>query len=386
MPEQKPPSGPAEETGPEKKKISPPKNGSPFKKMFIFFIAVPSIITTIYFLFFATDMYISESHFAVRGQESANSLDISSILSSVPSVTSQDSYVVVDYIRSRDMLEILNKKFNLQAHYENPEADAVSRLNMEATREDFLEYWQKVLEVTFDSTAGILKLRIRAFEPDMAKKIGDEILRQSELLINEMHRRSHEDNLKQARHEIELAEQRLTRARQAVYSFQITHEELSPETTAGSRMQLVSQLELEVAKTQAELNALQSYMQENSHEVVSLKRNIASLQNQINTEKKRLTGSEKEIVADLLKQYQTLILEQEFAEKQYLSAASSLESARIQMESKTGYIIPIQHPTLPQKAQYPKRLMASFLSFCGIFLGVGIMFLVITAIREHSGV
>lgn len=372
-------------SGPAKKKIPAPRNKGSFKKVFIIFVFFPSLVAALYYLLWATDMYVSESLFSVKGRESTMSLDISSILGSSPNLSSVDSYVVADFIRSQDMLNMLDEKFDLRTHYQNPDADFISRLSPDASQEDFLKYWQRVLEVTFDSTKGILKLRVRAFTPEMARQMADEILIKSEALINDMHRRSHLDSLDQARKEVALAEKRLARARQELYIFQIQHRELSPEDRAGSRVQLVSQLELELAKAQAELSAMSSYMQEGSHELRSIRHRIGGLQKQIEFEQARLTGPDHEKIADLIKDYQGLILEQEFAEKQYLSAVSSLESARVQMEGKTGYIIPIQHPTLPQEAQHPRRVMAGFLSFCVIFLGVGISFLVITAIREHSG-
>jgi len=367
------------------KKSRAPKQNNWFKRLFVFSVVVPSLLCTLYFVFLATDMYVSESLFTVKGEEGVQAADLETLLGTGPVMSPRDAYAVVDYIRSRDMLDILDEKFDLRKHYQNPDADFISRLNPAGLNEDFHKYWQRVVDVSFDAETGIVKLQVRAFTPEMARDVGSKIIQQSEDLVNSMHRKPHEDNLEQARKEVHRAETRLSSARMDVHIFQLQHRELSPETRAESRLQLVSQLELELAKAQAELSSKRSYLQESSQEIRQLRHRIEGLQNQIQFEQSRLTGAEMDQISSLVKEFKSLVLEEEFAEKQYLSAVSSLENARIKYESKTGYISPLQHPTKPQKATYPKRFMFSFLAFLAIFLGVGILFLVISAIKEHAG-
>lgn len=371
----------------EQARIVQTKKQGLMKKAFILSVAVPSLVAVVYFMFWATGMYVSTSSFAVKGENSGGSGGgVESFLSSGSDLTAQDSYVVENYIRSSDMLAILDEKFDLAAHYQNPDADFLSRLDAQATPDDFLAYWQSVISVTFDSTTGIIKLEVRTFTPEKAEQVAREIIRQSEKFINSMHLKPHKDTLALAESELSRAEKRLSSARMDIHAFQIEHGELSPQKTAESRMQMISQLEAERAKTRAEFRALSSYMQDSSQKIRELRHRITGLGQQIEFERERLIGGEVEELSAMVTDYKELFLEEEFAERQYEQALAAVEQARVMLEKQSGYAIPIQDPTLPQEPGYPKRIEYSLLSICAIFLGMGILFLVIAAVREHAGV
>ncbi len=80
-----------------------------------------------------------------------------------------------------------------------------------------------------------------------------------------------------------------------------------------------------------------------------------------------------------------LMTEQEFAQKQYISALASLEAARIRAGSKSRYLVAFAAPTLPQEALYPHRIRSILLVFGASILIFGIASLVVAAVREHAG-
>lgn len=383
--DQTPNSGPSSKQ--EQARIVQTRGQDWSKRIFAFSVLFLSLLAVVYYQFWATGMYISSASFAVKGGQSTEAPGQESFLSQGSELTAQDSYVVENYIRSRDMLQILEDKFDLYQHYQNPEADFISRLDPQASPEDFHAYWQKVVEVTFEATTGILELKIRAFNPEMAQQLAAEILEQSEKFINDMHLKPHQDTLELARTELSRAEDRLSDSRLKIHEFQIQHGELSPEQTAESRLQMISQLEAEQAQAQAELRALSTYKKDSSQEVRNLRYRIAGLEAQIEHERNKLiSGGEVQELSSMIKDYKQLLMEEQFAEKQYQQALAAMESARVMLEKKAGYVIPIQDPNLPQEPGYPQRAKASLLAVCAIVLGMGIVFLIIAAVREHSGV
>ena len=83
-------------------------------------------------------------------------------------------------------------------------------------------------------------------------------------------------------------------------------------------------------------------------------------------------------------EFEKLGLEQQIAEKQYVSAASALEQARITAERKRVYVSTFVHPVLPQDATEPKRFLYSLAAII-LFLLCWILFVAaMTQIKMHK--
>ena len=70
-------------------------------------IALPTLIIGLYLAFFASDRYAVEVQFAIRGQE-VPVMDVAGIMNAFggsPSQTASDSYIVSDYVMSRQLVE-----------------------------------------------------------------------------------------------------------------------------------------------------------------------------------------------------------------------------------------------------------------------------------------
>ncbi|MBN2427400.1 MAG: capsule biosynthesis protein [Deltaproteobacteria bacterium] len=365
----------------------PPKMGGlSVKKKFLFFVGLPTLLAVLYFGLWATDMYVSEAQFLIRNSEGGGSSEILSFLGTTGggSVIS-DGYVVREYIVSMNLLQILDQKLNLKEHFQSSGADFFSRLKADATSEDFLDYYRSLVNVSFDSTGGILTLKVRAFSPEMAQKLGQAILAESEKLVNRLRERALQDSLALARQELKNSEDRVTAAREALKKFRRKSDLLNPEATAGAMLSLIAELEGEAAKTRAELAEARAYLREDSAKIVALKARIKALEGQIKSEKKRLTGSDSRVLNELVSDYERLTVEREFGEKLYISALSSMEMARVRAESKSRYLVAFSEPSLPEESLYPKRFLSIGVIFTGASLLFGIVSLVIAAIREHAG-
>jgi capsular polysaccharide transport system permease protein len=355
------------------------------KKRFLLFVGLPTLLAALYFSFWATDMYVSEARFSIRGPESGGATDLLALFGQGGSSTAADAYVVQDYIRSMGLLSVLNEQLHLRRHYQSGDADIISRLAADATAEEFLDYYRKVAKVAFDPATGILTLRTRAYTAEMARDLSRVILEQGEQLVNRLRDRALQDTLALARTELTTAEQRVTEARDALKGFRQKNNLLNPEAVAGAVLSLVAELEGEAAKARAQLAEVRSYMREDSAQVVALKARIDALEGQIGAEKSRLTGSERRVLNDVVADFERLTVEREFAEKQYISALASLETARIRAEGKSRYLVAFAPPTLPEESIWPRRLPFTGLVFACSALVFGIVSLVIAAIREHAG-
>lgn len=361
----------------------------PIKKkryQYLLLVGLPSVLALVYFLFLATGMYISEARFSLRSAEGGTGgSELLALLGQSANNITSDAFVLRDYIHSADMLTMLDTQLGLRDHYTQLDADHLSRLDRDATFEEFLAYYRKVVEIGFDAATGILTLRVRAYTPEMAQKAAGLIVELSENMVNTMRDRALADSLLLARSELERAEQRVAAAREALKVFRGQRNQLNPEATAGALLGLVAQLEEEVARTRTELAEARAFMREDSARIVALNARIEALQAQIKTETARLTGADHRAFNEILSEYEGLLVEREFAEKLYVSALSSLEAARIQAQAQSRYLVTFAAPTLPDEAVWPRRLLSSFLFFAAASLIYGVIALIIAAIREHAG-
>lgn len=348
-------------------------------------LAVLILLPTIYYSFLATDMYVSTAKFAVRGHQGASMSGLMEFLGGTSGGNASDSYIVADYIQSESMLERVNVTLDLKEHYSQDSADFHSRLNKDATREQYLSYWNQVVRVSYDSMTSVLTLEVRAYTPEMAQAIGREVIAGSESLMNHMNQRAQKDTLKLVQKELELAEKRYATANRALNEFRERNNNLDPTSTANTRIGIIAGLEASISKLSVELHTQRQFMNENSFAVQSLKKSLAEQQAQLEYEKSRVTGENDPEFLSLLTEYEGLELENEFAKSYYLSALSSAEKARLDIESKSVYLEPFQAPTLPDEPMYPERLPSIALAFVVVIMGYALILMIIASIREHIG-
>ena len=86
----------------------------------------------------------------------------------------------------------------------------------------------------------------------------------------------------------------------------------------------------------------------------------------------------------LLGQYESLQVDQEFAEQTYRAALTALEGARSNAQRKQLYLATYIRPTLAQKAEYPQRFLAVFLTAFFALVGWATMALVYYSLRDRG--
>lgn len=358
-----------------------------FEKEVMGFVVAPTVAVFLYASLIASPMYISETQFAVRsGTEQPLAFDLTSQIFRTNSQSVQDAQVVEAYIRSPDVFEALDKKLKVVDYYSNSKWDIISRLTSSPTLFDKQTFWNRVSNPVVNPDNGIVTYQIKAYDPKMAQAIGEEVLHQSEGLINEMNERSRKDTVALAQKEVDIARDRITKAQQALEAFRDSHKELDPQATATGLQTLVMQLEGERAKIRAEIADAKTYMQDTAPAMVSMKSKLAGIEDQLKKEKARLVGSKEGLAINAwVSEYETLMIESEFAKKQLTTAMTALETARASLLSKTRYIVPIEKPTLPDESRYPLVWVFTLVAFLGLFLLYGLIRLIIASIREHAG-
>ena len=350
-------------------------------------VLLPTLVVFLYLALFASDIYLAEAKFAIRSQNQQQSLDMLSTFFRTNSSSLSDSYIVQNYIQSMDMIDKVDGKLHIRDHYADRSHDIWYRLTRNATQDEILRYWSWAVVTTFDPDTSIMTVQVKAFSPQMAQAVCQAILDASEALVNAMNDRARTDAISQAQAEVARAEARIRTAHEAMRQYRERTVILDPQAVASGLYSLVNQLEGEITKTTAELAEASTYMQADSPRVVMLQNRLAVLQKQLQSEKARLASQmqgDKPLSA-LVSEFQSLTLEEEFAQKQLTSAMASLETARVQAESKSLYVESFQKPMVPDESLYPRPIVFSLVFMLAAAVLLGLVSLIVAAIREHAG-
>ena len=356
-------------------------------RSFLIMVGLPTGLTGAYYGLVASDVYVSETRYAIRTGEQAPATGLlASMLG--PTATTRagdDASIVRDYILARDMLDELDRRLDLRGHYTQPTVDILSRMWRDSTEEEFLEYYRDKVEVEVEVGTDITVLRVRAFDAEMAQKIAAEIILLSERLVNRMSERITDDTLHFARRELGQAETLIRQANQAVTRFRNESRSIDPGEETSAVLSIITGLEGQLAGAKAKLLETESIMHSSSVQVKTLQNRVAALTQQVESERSRLASESGSDLTRLIDGYAPLLLDQELAQHRYSSALASLEVARADAQRKQRYLIPFVKPALPDEAIEPERFINTLIVFAVASLIYGIGALMLASVYDHMG-
>jgi capsular polysaccharide transport system permease protein len=339
---------------------------------FVVVVVLPSLVGTVYFGLVASDQYVSEARFALRGG-TAPKLDPLGALTGFPSLQIiQDTQIVVDYLQSRAMVEILQDTIGITGMFSRPEVDYFSRLDPEKPIEKIVRYWKKMIDVKVQVPSGIVVVSVHAYTPRDAATIARAVLDASERLVNDMNDRMRKDSLKMTEVEQDRARDRLASARSALEQARNEEGLLSAEKALEVQNTLIVTERTSLLRLQQEYDTQRQYLGEASPQLRALKKRIDAEKEQIARLEAQLTRrpdaeSEEKVLSGAMNRLDYLDFERQVAEKAYATALASHERARLVSETQLLYINTFVRPLEAQQARYPKRQM-----WIGIIIGASL--------------
>ncbi|MDR2099904.1 MAG: capsule biosynthesis protein [Campylobacteraceae bacterium] len=355
-------------------------------KNFIIIVVAPFVLAVFYYLFFAAERYVSESVVSIRQSQDSSSMAGSGFaaLVGINTNSKEDTLYLKEYIHSLDMLKNLEKEMNIREIYAAEKSDFLYRFYSFLPQEDFLEYYQNRVKIAYDDMSGLLKINVEAFKPEDAQKLSALILKNSEAFVNELSHVMSRKQLEFAEEELKKSENRFSEAKEALLNFQNTYGIFNPIEQARSQANLALEFEAELAKKEAELAALSSYLQNSAPQIVTLKGEIAALKAQIRKEQNRVAKKSDNASNILASQYQTLSIEANFAEELYKLSLQAVEQARVESTKQIKYLSVVQMPSIPESAKYPRKIYNLITLLALLFLLYGIAQLIKATIEDHK--
>lgn len=354
---------------------------------FVLIVAVPTLIAILYYGFFASDVFISESRFLVRSpQHPMQGGFVGELLQgSGISHSQDDSYSVHDYILSRDALRELDAKLGIRKAFTSKQVDPINRfagLSWDDSFEQLYRYYGKHVALDYDSASSISTLTVHAFTAQDAQRINDLLLQMSERLVNTLNERSRQDLIHYAADEVKLAADKATAAAVALSQYRSTHEVFEPDKQAAIQLESVAKIQEELTTTEAQLAQVRK-LSPNNPQISGLESRADTLRNAIGTEAAKVTSANGSFSARA-PNFERLTLESVFADKQLGVALADLETARSEALRQQLYLERLVQPNLPDKAMEPRRIRSTFTVFLIGMIAWGVASLLIAAIREHS--
>jgi len=329
----------------------------------------------------AADQYKSDAGFSTRTEQVPAAFDFLGPFAGGATSSSSDMDIVYQFIRSQEMLTRVDAKLNLRHIFSKPAQDPLMRFAPDGSIEDLLTYWQSMVVPNFDRSTGLMTLSVWAFDPKDAQAIATEVLAQSTAIINDLSKTAQADTTRYSQETLTKSEERMASAQQALTQFRVVNGILDPAQQVSGTTQVVNTLVQQLAEAQIDLDLLTGTVPDSDPRLSQLSRRIAVIQDRIAAEQAKVGGLSDPGApnyAKLVNDYQNLIMEQDFAQKAYLTALAAYDQAINDAQHQTRYLATYLQPTLAQTSTAPQRglrtLLAAFVGLLAWSIGVMIFY------------
>jgi capsular polysaccharide transport system permease protein len=359
-------------------------------------VFLPTLLSSVYFWGIASDRYVSDTQMVLSDQGgavpglAAAADGKASLLAMVGMATggasqTTEAAIVAGYLGSIDAMQALDRAIGLRRIWGAGSIDLLSRLPSDASTEAFYRYYQHHVTIDAEPMDPVIKVTAEAFRPTDAQLIVQTLVKLAQQKLNVAFLQVHEDSLSFARAELDRAEHQLGQVNDQLRRFRNTHAEIDPKAGAQAVGTITGGLFAQLTAAEADLRATLSYARPGSPQVRALQARIAALKEQIAADRRLLAGSsDKKPYADLLASYESLMLEQKFAQDSYTAAMAFLNKSRADLMHQQTYLVDFLPPTLPQDATEPRSGRDVLLVFIASLLICLTGSLIAAALREHA--
>ncbi|MCB2128403.1 MAG: sugar transporter [Rhodobacteraceae bacterium] len=352
---------------------------------FLLVVLLPALVSAAYLWLVAADQYESRFGFSVRKEQTQSAVEILGGITEFSGSSTSDTDFLNKYIRGRQMVQVVDRELDLSSIYQR-QGDPVFSLASDASIEDLEAYWSRVVTVFYDSSDGLIEVRVLAFDAASAQSVAQAILAESSRMINELTAIARSDVTRYAKDELDRAVDQLKTARQTLTEFRSTTQIVDPAADIEGRMGILNSLQSALATSLVDLDLLLKNTSPSDPRIIQTRQRIAAIEQRIQDERASFSTSrtKDEIpYSKLVGEYEALHVDLEFAEKNYVAALTGYESALADAQKQSRYLATYVAPTLAETAKYPRRgiLLAMIAGF--LALGWAIAVLIYYSIRDR---
>lgn len=333
-------------------------------------VILPVTLMALYLYLIAADQYASKAAFSVRSEQggAVSQGFLGAIASVGGSGSAQDTDLLYDYIRSQDMVEAIDAKLDLRNIFRQRGEDMLLSVPPDASIEDLVRYWNRMVVVSKESRDGILRIAVRAFTPEDAQLILNEVLTASSDLINKLSQDARTDSLRLSRQLVDETRDQLRDNRRQLTEFRRDNRIITPEIEAETRSGLIAALQGKIADALVERDSITSYSSESDPRISAIDNRLKSLRTQLEKERVDLSQADKENDVDVYGVYEGLLLDQQMLNIAYGQALANEASAHAEARRQARYVAVHVPASLAQTPLYPHRQRIIFVTAAILFL------------------
>jgi capsular polysaccharide transport system permease protein len=351
------------------------------------FVVLPSLLVLIYTGLIATPRYVCTFQETYQVYQPTSTLSSTPVQSMVSSADAVDYGAVIDeYIQSAALATQLDEQIHLRDHYSNAKIDWFSRLKKNASNAKYLSYYNSHVLVS-EGFGGYITVTVQGFDPAFTLLLAKTINQDADAMLDGMTTQARQVEVKAATDQLNDASTALDVANQNLTTFRNAHGDLDPSMIATELGTIEGTLESQLAGLRAQLEQAQANMQPNASQIVQLNLQVAAVNKQLSDERLRLAANNGQTsYSNTVAAYETLVSDQQLATTTFQAAQQGLVLAKADAANKQSYVVDFVQPVLPDGPTVPNPLTSTLMAFLGCVLAFSIGNLLITALRDQSGI
>ena len=353
---------------------------------FVFAVLLPAAVAAWYLWTRAADQYGSTVAFSVRQEKLSSAIEVLGGITDLSGTSASDADILYEFIQSQALVAQVDQQLNLREIWSQTKGDPVFAFDPSGTIEDLQSHWKRKLRIAYDTTTGLIELQVLAFTPEDATAIAQAVLADSTAMINKLSEAAREDAIRHARAELDLAVTRLKAARAKLTRFRNQNQLVNPEADLQTQTGLLATLQSQLAESLIELDLLYGTTRENDPRIAQVRRRIDVIEGRITDERAKLglgEGENGQAFATLVGEYETLVVDREFAEQSYTAALAAYDAAQAEARRQSRYLAAHILPTTAERAEYPQRWMLMITGTLFLFLSWATLVLIGYALRDR---
>ncbi len=349
------------------------------------FVALPTLIAGWYYFAVATPMYTTHSAFEIQQAQGGQSGGLGGLFQGTGLASSQDSVAVQEFLISPEAMERLDREEGFVAHFADPSIDPIQRLDADATNVEAHKLYERLVNVGYDPTEGILRMDVTAADPEVSARFSRALISYAEERVDERTQRLREDQVQGARAAFDQAEERMVAAQQRVLELQEQLGVLDPISETSGLMSQITGFEVQLAEKRLQLQQLLDNRAPNQARVAGVEGDIERLEALIAELRGELTQSAEgsESLAQVSGQLRMAEVDLETRTLMMQEALQMMESARMEANRQIRYLSLSVNPIPPDEPTYPRAFentVLALLIFSGIYLMIS---LTVSILREQ---
>ncbi len=234
-----------------------------------------------------------------------------------------------------------------------------------------------IVSISDDKKTGVINISIDFKDPDLAKKINEQYLKELQDILAEKSLTVAKMNRIFLEKQLEEEERKLKTYQQEMAEFQKENKIIEPTKQLEGTMELYTSLIAQKIALEIQLKKLETALSPNNPKIDILRNQIKEIEEQIKRIEQKADGALPSIsnVPEKIVKYTDLLRKLKASEAIYETLLKMYEQAKLEEAKENLYVEVIDYPVLPDKPVKPKKkLMVAVAGVSSIFLGIFLVF------------